>query len=168
MEVPVVPEGMRFDEPPPGDPALTSITWGLAACTALRCLWALLLLSPSLAAQDASIPTSGAEDFLGEWRVTFPQPEGPVSIVLSLVDDGGQVGGGVLDAGERFILVEEIMMSGPELLLGFRMEFEGQRSQVMIYLLPDGEGLVVRLEGGGGAFTVTGRGSRPPGHPDAG
>ena len=119
-------------------------------------------------AQDASIPTSGAEDFLGEWRVTFPQQEGPVSMVLSLVDDGGQVVGDVLDPRERFILVEEIMMSGPELLLGFRMEFEGQRSQVMIYLVPDGEGLVVRLEGGGGAFTVTGRGSRPPGRPNAG
>jgi hypothetical protein len=90
----------------------------------------LLLLAPALAAQDASVPTSGAEDFLGEWYVTFPQPEGPVSIVLSIVDDGGQVVGDVLDPGKRFILIEEITMSGPELLIGFRMEFEGQKAQV--------------------------------------
>ena len=129
----------------------------------------LLGLAPALAAQDASIPTSGAEDFLGEWHVTFPQPEGPISIVLSIVDDGGQVVGDVIDPSERFILIEEIMMSGPELLLGFRMEFEGQKAQVMIYLFPDEEGLAVRLEGGGGAFTATGRGRRAdPGSPNAG
>ena len=87
-----------------------------------------------------------------------PGREDTVSIGLSIFDDGGQVVGDVLDPGGRFILIEEIMMSGPELLLGFRMEFEGQKSQVMIYLLPDEGGLAVRIEGGGGAFTATGRG----------
>ncbi len=167
--VDAAPEGERPGGPPQG-PAHTATIPAPAPRSALRCLSALLLLAPALAAQDASIPTSGAEHFLGEWDVTFTRPEDTVSIGLSIFDDGGQVVGDVLDPGGRFILIEEIMMSGPELLLGFRMEFEGQKSQVMIYLLPDEGGLAVRIEGGGGAFTATGRGRRAaaPGRPNAG
>ena len=114
----------------------------------------------SLVAQDASVPASDAHPFLGEWSATLGGPQAPIDIRFDIVDDGGQVIGRVSGPGGSMILVEELSMSGSDLILSYRMDFGGQGFRVALSLTPKGEGLSVTLSGGGGAFTVAGTGIR--------
>ena len=117
----------------------------------------------SLGAQDSSVSSDGAEGFLGHWSVVLEGPGGPTEIRFDLVEDGGQVVGEVSGGpGGRMISIEEVMWSGSDLLLGHRIDFAGERYQVMLTLRRSPSGLTVTLRTGGGGLTATGIAVRRP------
>lgn len=122
---------------------------------------AVLLGAAPLVAQDASIPTPDGQAFLGEWTATVLGPEGSIEIHFDLVDDGGQLVGEISGGGNRgMILIEEILKSGSDLILQYRMDVGSQGFQVALSLSLDRPGLVVTLTGGGGGFTAKGTAHR--------
>ncbi len=114
----------------------------------------------SLSAQDASVPTKVAESFLGRWSATVDGPDGFIHLQFDLADDGGQVAGLVWTPDGTMKLIEEIMMTGPELMLSYRMDVGAAGFRVVLYLLPEGEHMSITLNAGGGMFIGKGKGVR--------
>ncbi len=119
-----------------------------------------LVAAGPLAAQDASVPTPEAKAFLGEWSAVVDGPDGPLRFRFDIVDDGGQTIGQVWDPGGSSKLIEEITMSGAELMLSYRMDLDGEGYRVVVQLAAEDEGLAMTLNVGGGMFMLRGRAVR--------
>ncbi len=87
-------------------------------------------------------------------------PDGPLRFRFDIVDDGGQTIGQVWDPGGSSKLIEEITMSGAELMLSYRMDLDGEGYRVVVQLAAEDEGLAMTLNVGGGMFMLRGRAVR--------
>ncbi len=113
------------------------------------------------AAQDGSgLSVSDAEEFMGEWNVTMPTPQGETTVTLALEDLDGKVVGKVTSEVAGEVVVSDISKSGDNLILKYVADMQGQPLPVSATLTLVGDDISVSFDFAG-QFTVEGKGSRP-------
>lgn len=124
------------------------------------------VVSPRAASAQSELDASEASAFMGEWNISFQSDFGPVEFSLELTDQGGKVaakvglpdfdGSGPGDPVD----VTDLRRSGEGLVLSYEFDAQGQLVPVSLTLTPDGEGLTAVFDLAGGAFSLSGTGTR--------
>jgi len=114
-------------------------------------------------ALSAQIPAAEAQAFLGAWEAEMQAAQGTFEFDIFLRDQDGQLAGEVTDPQGDTNAIEQFALTGAGLVLGYSVNFGGQRSNIRVTLTPRATGLLVILEMPG--FTADGVAERLEGEP---
>ena len=117
------------------------------------------------AAQSAAAPTAvtpaQAAPFLGDWSVPADGQQGPVTFLLTLKVTDGKVGAEISsDRTPGKQAITDISKTGETLTLKYALDYQGMPVPVVVTLTPTAETLKVTLDFAGGAYTVSGIGTK--------
>ena len=118
------------------------------------------LVTPDRVAAQSELDAAQAQEFMGNWMVSFQTDQGEMLVELAIADEGGKVAGSVTMIGLGTQPVSDITRSDDTLEFKLEADAQGQLIPVLVRLTPNGEELTVFLEVGMGEFTVEGVGTR--------
>ena len=125
-----------------------------------------VVVSPRAVSAQSELDASEASAFMGEWNISFQSDIGAIDFPLELTDQGGKVAAKVglpdFDGSGPGAPVDvtDLSRSGEGLVLNYEFDAQGQLVPVSLTLTPDGEGLSAVFDLGGGAFSLSGSGTR--------
>lgn len=117
-------------------------------------------LTPGRAAAQSELDAAQAQEFMGNWLVTFASEQGELLVELAIEDEGGKVAGSVTMIGLGTVKVSDITRSDETLQFQVEADAGGQLIPVMVRITRNGEEINVLLDVGGGEVTVEGVGKR--------
>ncbi len=125
-----------------------------------------VVVAPRAASAQSELDASEATAFLGSWSVSFQADFGAIEFPLELTDQDGKVAAEVglpdfTGAGPGApVAVTDLSRSGEGLVLNYEFDAQGNLVPVSLTLTPDGEGLTAVFDLAGGAFSLSGTGTR--------
>jgi hypothetical protein len=119
-------------------------------------------LTPGRAAAQSELDAAQAQEFLGNWMVSFQSDDGELLVELAIEDMAGKVAGSVTMFGLGTVPVSDITRADAALQFQVEAEAQGQMIPILVRITPNGEEMSVLLEIGGGEVTVEGVGTRMP------
>lgn len=140
-------------------------TWSsLAPRVALAFVAVALLAAPRPGAAQSQLDTAEAEAFLGSWDLPLQTEYGAFDVDLVITDQSGKLSVviGSSDLGGTQEVVD-VSRSGDHLVLNYDVDAQGQMFPVTMTLSRDGDDLAYSIDAGGGAYSVTGKGTRAAG-----
>ncbi|MDH3205812.1 MAG: hypothetical protein OEO79_04330 [Gemmatimonadota bacterium] len=119
-------------------------------------------MMPDRAAAQSDLDAAQAQEFMGQWLVTFETPDGPFLVELDVADEGGKVAVSAITllGTQR---VTDVTRSDDKLVLSWEADAQGQLIPLLVEITSDGDELAVSLELGMGDVTMTGVGTRMEG-----
>ncbi len=124
------------------------------------------VVAPRAASAQSQLDASEAAAFMGEWNISFQSDFGLIEFPLELTDQGGKVAAKVglpdFDGSGPGAPVDvtDLSRSGEGLVMNYEFEAQGNLVPVSLTLTPDGEGLAAVFDLGGGAFSLSGTGTK--------
>jgi hypothetical protein len=116
-----------------------------------------LVASPLTIAAQSSLPSTDAAAFLGAWTLGLDTPQGPMTMTLTLKDEGGKLAGSITaDMMPDPQKITDISKNGDILVLAYTLDFQGQAIPAKIALVPDGEKWKAGFDFADGQFQVDG------------
>lgn len=101
---------------------------------------AAIVLAPMVAAAQSALATSEATAFLGTWTLSLESPQGAFEQTLVIKDMSGKVGAVLTNQmAPTPTDITDITKAGPDLVLKFAGDFQGQAFTAAITLTPDGD-----------------------------
>jgi hypothetical protein len=130
-------------------------TRGLAKLALFAALAAALSL-PTRASAQSQLDAAQARAFLGDWVLSMQTEMGPMSMTMSIKDQGGKVAasvgsqemGGTID-------VTDVSRDGESLLLKYNIDAQGMMVDVSMKLTPAGSDMETFISAAQGQFTAT-------------
>ena len=120
-----------------------------------------IVVSPRAAWAQSELDASEAAAFMGTWTVSLETDQGSFDLPLEIEDQGGKVAANVgLPPGGEIVAVTDITRSDERLVLSYDIDGGGQLIPATLTLTPDGEGLRVVFDVGGGLFSAGGSATR--------
>jgi hypothetical protein len=117
------------------------------------------LTFPAASELSAQIPAAEAQAYLGAWEAEMQAAQGGTfDFEIFLRDQDGQLAGEVTSPQGDTDAIEQFALTGVGLVLGYAVNFGGQRSNIRVTLTPNATGLQVILEMPG--FTADGMAQR--------
>jgi len=138
---------------------ITLISLSLAMACAIGSV-ALLAQAPATVAAAASVSAADAKPFLGDWNVVGESPMGPFTTSLSVKVEAAKVVANVSSAMQPLTAITEIAKSGESLMLAYSFTYEGNAIPALLTLTPKADKLDATFDFAGGAFVMTGIGTR--------
>ena len=124
------------------------------------------VVSPRAVSAQSDLDASDASEFMGKWSISFQSDAGMIEFPLEITDQGGKVAAkvGLPDFGGSGpgapVDVTDLSRSGDDLVLSYEFDAQGNLVPVSLILTRDGEGLAAVFDLAGGAFTLSGTGTR--------
>lgn len=116
----------------------------------------LAVVARTAAAQSALTATDG-KAFLGGWTLGLETPQGPLTMNLTLTDEGGKVTGSITaDLFPDAMKVTDISKDGTSLVLKYSLDVQGQSIPAKTVLIPDGDKWKASFDFADGQFVVDG------------
>ena len=114
------------------------------------------LVAPMDASAQSELDVAQAQAFLGDWVINMDTDFGPMTLNMSITDQGGKVAAtvGSLDLGGE-AEVTDITREGESLVLRYDIDAQGQYVDVVMNLQRDGENINTTIEAAGGQFMTT-------------
>jgi hypothetical protein len=121
-------------------------------------LAALVLIAwPLTGAAQSSLAATDAAAFLGAWTLGLDTPQGPMTMNLTLKDEGGKVAGSITaDIAPDAQKITDIAKEGKTLVLKYALDVQGQSISAKIALIPDGDKWKASFDFLDGQFQVDG------------
>jgi hypothetical protein len=117
------------------------------------------LVAPAGVSAQSQLDTAQAQAFLGNWTFAFQSDQGPFQMGLNISDAGGKVAAqSTSDLGN--VDITNITRADASLVLSYNMDAQGQSIPVSLRLTPNGEQLQANMDFAGGAFVVSGTGTK--------
>lgn len=116
---------------------------------------------PLQASAQSQLDAAQATAFMGNWVIAMQTDMGPMTLNMSILDQGGKVAAtvGSPDLGGD-MAVTDITRNGEALVLKYDIDAQGQMIDVMMSLTPSGNDLTTYLEAAAGAFSTTATATR--------
>jgi hypothetical protein len=116
-----------------------------------------LFASPLTSAAQSSVPAKDAAAFLGAWTLGLDTPQGPMTMNLTLKDEGGKVVGTITaDMMPDPQKITDVSKNGDILILAYTLDVQGQSISAKIALVPDGDKWKAGFDFADGQFQVDG------------
>ena len=116
------------------------------------------LAIPASAFAQAGLAAADAAAFLGAWTLGLDTPQGPLSMELTIKDEGGKVGASI--TAEPMVpgtaKITDISKAGTNLVLKYMLEVQGMQIPTVITLTPDGDKWKANFDFASGQFQVDG------------
>ena len=140
----------------------------LAASTrSLLCTLVLLSLAATglhAQAAAATVPVAGSERYLGEWTVSANGDTGPVTVVVTLTNNGGNFAAKVTGSTEaEGRTVQRIAIAaGGGLAITYTLTVQGQGVPTVLTLTPEGAAMKAKIDLAGGMMVLNGDAKKTP------
>lgn len=117
-------------------------------------------VAPEPAVAQSELDAAQAQEFMGNWMVSFQTDQGEMLVELLIEDEGGKVAGSVTMIGLGTQSVSDITRSEDTLEFKLEADAQGQIIPVLVRLTPNGDDLAVFLDLNMGDFSLEGVGTR--------
>lgn len=117
-------------------------------------------VAPEPAVAQSELDAAQAQEFMGNWMVSFQTDQGEMLVELLIEDEGGKVAGSVTMIGLGTQSVSDITRSEDTLRFKLEADAQGQIIPVLVRLTPNGDDLAVFLDLNMGDFSLEGVGTR--------
>jgi len=133
----------------------------LVGFTRLALAAAVLAAMPLHASAQSQLDASQASAFMGNWVLNMQTDMGPMSLSMSITEQGGKVAASVgsADLGGE-VSVTDITRDGDALVLRYDIDAQGMMVDVVMNLTPAGNDLTTYIEAAQGAFSTTATATR--------
>ena len=116
---------------------------------------------PDRAAAQSELDAAEAQEFIGNWMVSFQSDQGEdVLVELGIEDEDGKVAGSVTMIGLGTQPVTDITRTDDTLQFQLEADAQGQLIPILVQVTRSDEDIAVLLDIGGGEMTIEGVGTR--------
>jgi hypothetical protein len=114
-----------------------------------------LAAAPQALSAQSQLDVSQARAFLGNWVISMQTDFGPMTLNMTIADQGGKVAASVGSPEMGgMVNVTDVTRDGDALVLRYDIDAQGQMIDVMMSLTPSGENLATYIEAAAGQFMV--------------
>lgn len=111
--------------------------------------------APHALGAQSQLDVSQARAFLGNWVISMQTDFGPMTLNMTIADQGGKVAASVGSPEMGgMVNVTDVTRNGEALVLRYDVDAQGQMIDVMMSLTPSGENLATYIEAAAGQFMV--------------
>lgn len=121
---------------------------------------ALAMALPISASAQSSLDSSEAQSYLGTWAISFESPQGEFVMDLALTDASGKVAATITNDMMGTQDIDDISLSGENLVLRYEIDAQGQIAPVALTLVPAGDGVNATMDFADGMFVMDGAGAK--------
>ena len=117
-----------------------------------------LILAPLPA--FAQVSAADAAPYIGNWKLKFDGPMGPIEVALKVSADGGNVVGEMTSAEIGSSKAKEVVKGANGLTFKFDLDIMGMQLPGSVILTPDGAKYKATFEVMDGAFSIPGEAAK--------
>jgi hypothetical protein len=121
---------------------------------------ALAMALPLSASAQSSLDSSQAQSYLGTWAISFESPQGEFIMDLALTDASGKVAATISNDMMGTQDIDDISLSGENLVLRYEIDAQGQLAPVALTLVPADDGVNATMDFADGMFVMDGIGAK--------